>query len=394
MILVDRPLSGITVIEHANEVAAQYCGRLLAVLGATVIKVEPPGGGSMRTEPPLLQDDPPRGVLFEYLNVGKRSITCDLVTRKGAADFRSLLASADVLLDDTPIASRQGELAPEYVRAAFPGLLYVSVLPFGAYGDKSGYLGSELNLQHAGGEGFLMPNGLALELFPDRPPIKVYGHFAEFVGGMSAVTAALAALYARDDAGGQFVDVSVQDANISIGCFAVQRLGDGVMETRHGRSFKYGGVLECSDGYVQVLVLEQLQWENLVEVMGNPTWALAPELRDPLERSRRGAEINKHMRQWARAQSVRAVVEKAQALGVPMAPYNDADAVLSSDAVSQRGNFEPIELDGGVAAKVFIAPYKFPQSPLSLGQGVGPAGADNAAFLGSSAEVLTETQEP
>jgi hypothetical protein len=77
-----------------------------------------------------------------------------------------------------------------------------------------------------------------------------------------------------------------------------------------------------------------------------------------------------------------------------MAPYNDADAVLSSDAVSQRGNFEPIELDGGVAAKVFIAPYKFPQSPLSLGQGVGPAGADNAAFLGSSTEVLTETQEP
>ena len=141
-----------------------------------------------------------------------------------------------------------------------------------------------------------MPNGLTLETFPERPPVKIYGHFAEFIGGTSATCAALSALLVRDEVGGQFVDVSVQDANISVGCFAIQRLGDGVLETRHGRSFKYGGVLECSDGHVGVLTLEQRQWEGLVKLMGEPEWALEAALGDPLERSRRGAEINRHLR--------------------------------------------------------------------------------------------------
>src|SRR5437763_304283 len=183
------PLAGFTIIEHAEGVAASYAGRMLDVMGATVIKVEAPGDGN------------------------------------------------------------------------------------------------------------LMPNGLTLETFPDRPPVKIYGHFAEFMGGTSATCAALSALLVRDEVGGQFVDVSVQDANISVGCFAIQRLGEGVLENRHGRSFKYGGVLECSDGYVGVLTLEQRQWEGLVKLMGDPEWALDPALKDPLERSRRGAEINKHLRE-------------------------------------------------------------------------------------------------
>jgi crotonobetainyl-CoA:carnitine CoA-transferase CaiB-like acyl-CoA transferase len=379
----ERPLAGITVVEHASDVAAQYCGRQLAVLGATVIKVEPPGGIAMRTEPPLLCDDPPRGVLFEYLNFGKRAVTCDLSSAQGKEEFRSLLARADVLLDDTPAAERKDVLAPANVHEAFPSLVYASVLPFGAHGERAGYIATDLNLQHAGGEGFLMPNGLALERFPDRPPVKVHGHFAEYVGGMSAVSAVLAAVYARDDAGGQFVDISVQDANVSIGCFAVQRLGDGIMETRHARSFKYGGVLECRDGYVEVLVLEQHQWEKLVEVMGSPEWACAAQLSDPLERGRRGAEINSHLRAWARTQTVRELVEKGQALGVPVSPYNDAAAVLGSDAVSGRGNFQPRQLGGNLSAvPVFVAPYKFPHAPLQLGQGIGCAGADNIPLLG------------
>jgi crotonobetainyl-CoA:carnitine CoA-transferase CaiB-like acyl-CoA transferase len=163
------------------------------------------------------------------------------------------------------------------------------------------------------------------------------------------------------------------------------------METRHARSFKYGGVLECSDGYVQVLVLEQHQWEKLVELMGTPQWALAPELRDPLERGRRGAEINRHLRAWARTQTVRALVEQGQALSVPLAPYNDAGTVLGGDALSKRGNFQPVAWGSNLEAATFVAPYKFPQSPLSLGQGIGAPGADNAAYLANA--IAAESEE-
>lgn len=381
----DTPLLGITVVENARDVAAQYCGRLLATLGATVIKVEPPGGSPMRSQPPLIRQSPPAGALFEYLSLGKQSVTCELASPAGQRDFRALLAKARVLLDDTPIAERGALLSPDCVQEGFPALVHVSVLPFGAVGERAGFKARELNLQHAGGEGFLMPNGLALERFPDRPPVKIHGHFAEYVGGMSATCAVLGALYAHDEAGGQFVDVSVQDANIAVGCFAVQRLGDGVMETRHARSFKYGGVIECRDGFVQVLVLEQHQWQGLVRLMDSPAWATAAELADPLERSRRGSEINAQLRAWARSRTVQEIVTKGQAESVPISPYNEAETVLASDAVSGRANFGLAELAGGSAVPAFIAPFKFPQSPLGLGKGIGAPGADNARHFTQSA---------
>ena len=111
---------------------------------------------------------------------------------------------------------------------------------------------------------------------------------------------------------------------------AIQRLGDGVLETRHGRSFKYGGVLECSDGHVGVLTLEQRQWEGLVKLMGEPEWALEAALGNPLERSRRGAEINRHLRAWAKTNAWKDVVRKGQALNVPLARYNEPSDLLSA----------------------------------------------------------------
>ena len=150
---------------------------------------------------------------------------------------------------------------------------------------------------HASGEGILLPNGLSAELFPDRAPLKIYGHFAECQGGVAAALAALAALWMER---GQFVDVSVQDAALAVSAFAVQRFGDGVVEHRHTRSFRYGGVIECADGHVEILTLEDRQWQALIALMGRPAWAEDPLFADPLERGRRGTEINRHLRDWAR----------------------------------------------------------------------------------------------
>lgn len=376
-----QPLAGITVIEHGEHVAAQYCGRMLAVLGARVIKVEPPGGCALRCEPPLLDDDSPRSALFEYLNIGKLSVTCDLGQASGRLDFEKLLGIADLLLDDTAVTKRVGVLDAQRVRQAYPKMLFVSILPFGATGEHRDYVGTELNLLHAGGEGYLMPNGLALEIFPDRPPVKIYGHFAELVGGLSALCATLAAILAQPETGGQFVDVSVQDANIALSCFALQRLGDGVLETRHTRSFRYGGVLECVDGSVQLLVLEQHQWLNLVELMGRPAWALTPEFENPLERGRRGREINEHLREWAKTQSTADVVERGQALGVPLTPYKTTKAVLEGDLGSERPIFATTSLAGLGDFPVFVAPFRSSDQLAPLGKGIGQPGSDNSILL-------------
>jgi crotonobetainyl-CoA:carnitine CoA-transferase CaiB-like acyl-CoA transferase len=373
-----RPLTGLRVIERASGVAAQYCGRLLAVMGAEVTRVEAPGGCESRRQEPLLQTPDGRrsSVLFEYLNVEKQSVCLSLGADDHAA-FDRLLEGADLLIDDTPVRSRSAfGLSPERIRARHPRLVFVSVLPFGASGPLCSVPASELTLFHSAGEGFLMPNGLAIERLPDRPPVKIHGHFASMVGGASAAGAAIVAAMAQLDGIGQFVDISIQDANVAIGCFAIQRLGDGVVEQRQERSFKYGGVLECADGYVELLVLEQHQWMNLVALMGDPQWAQA--YTDPLERGRRGGEINVHIRGWAKSWRVADLVRAGQAAKVPFAPYNDPVAVLNSPHNLERGVFDTAQFEAMSRQAMLIAPFRFPEQTLSAARPAPAPGAHDA----------------
>lgn len=201
-------------------------------------------------------------------------------------------------------------------------------------------------------------------------------------------------MFCREEAGGQLVDVSVQDANVSLSAFAVQRYGDGVLETRATRSFRYGGVLECRDGHVEVLTLEQRQWEALVELIGTPAWATAPEFQDPLERGRRGSEINVELRRWAKDQRVEDVVREGQALGVPIAAYCSPGQVLESPQARARELFAPVEIPGLGQAEMFVAPFLFPGRQLPLRRTLGNRGEDNdeiwLRWLGHSEDELTE----
>lgn len=364
------PLAGVTVIELAHGVAAGYAGRLLATLGAETILVEPPDGSPLRREPPLLPPANEASALFAFMAAGKNSVVCDLRGSAGRRGLSALLAIADVFIHDLRSAERAAfELDEQSLRERYPDLIDVSVLPFGAYGPKADWHGEEINLIHASGEGFLLPNGLAAELFPDRPPLKVHGHFAEYQGGVVAALGALSALVSRDRAKGESVDVSVQDAALAVGAFALQRLGDGSLEHRSTRSFKFGGVLECADGCVELLTLEDRQWRGLVELMGRPDWASDPALSDQLARSRRGAEINTAIRAWARQQLTGDIVARAQALGVPMAKYSTPAEVLAGEQERARRLFQDVSIPHAGLLPILVAPFHVDGSPLTLRAG-------------------------
>lgn len=370
------PLAGVTVVELSHSVAAAYAGRLLATLGAETIIVESPDGSPLRREPPFLPPANAASALFAYLASGKKSVVCDVVTVSGRAALSNLLATADVFIHDIPVAQRASlGLDEQTLRHNYPGLIDVSVLPFGAFGPKADWQGEEINLIHASGEGFLLPNGLAVELFPDRPPLKVHGHFACYQGGAVAALGALSALMGRDQSGAESVDISVQDAMLAVGAFALQRFGDGSLEHRSTRSFKYGGVLECADGYVELLTLEDRQWRGLVELMGQPQWALDPTLSDSLERSRRGREINAAIRAWACNQFVVDVVTRAQTLGVPMAKYNSPAEVLVGKHERARELFQEVDVPGAGRLPILAAPFHFDGAPLALTAGPPQLGA-------------------
>lgn len=370
----DKPLSSLRVVEHASGVAAAQAGRLLCLMGAETVMVEPPEGAPLRHEPPFLNDEGGASALFAFLCAGKRSVICDLADQPGRGDFDRLLAGADILIDDTPLAERAAlGLDAGQIAAAHPHLIHLSVLPFGASGPKSHWKGEELNLIHAGGEGFLLPNGLSADLFPDRPPLKIAGHFANMQGGVAAALGALSALW---QGGGQYVDASVQDANVAVGAFAIQRFGDGSVEHRLTRSFRFGGVIECQDGFVELLTLEERQWQGLVRLMGTPGWATEPDLSDATGRSARGDEINRHIRAWARGWTVEDLVASAQQLGVPMARYNEPGHILSGAHETARGIFQEVTAEDGRKIKVQSLPFRFGDDALGIAGPVPALGAD------------------
>jgi crotonobetainyl-CoA:carnitine CoA-transferase CaiB-like acyl-CoA transferase len=356
------PLSGVRCIECTTGVAAAYAGRLLAAMGAEVIMIEPAGGSPLRRELPFLGADSGESALFAYLSAGKQSVCFDLGTASGHTELGRLLEGAHILIEDVATGNKKAMgLDPDRLSREWPDLVHLSVLPFGSHGPKSEWVGSELNLIHSAGEGFLLPNGLSATLFPDRPPLKIAGHFAEMQGGVAGALSALAALWSG---AGQYVDVAVQDANLAVGAFTVQRYGDGSLEHRLSRSFRYGGVIECLDGYVELLTLEQRQWHGLVELMGYPEWAQDAALEDAVIRSQRGDFINRQIRDWAGLRPVEQIVVEAQRLGVPMARYNTPEQILSGHHETARGLFSTIDLPGGGNCHIQSAPFRFGMEPL------------------------------
>jgi crotonobetainyl-CoA:carnitine CoA-transferase CaiB-like acyl-CoA transferase len=349
---VSTPLSGIRVAACVSGAAAGYALRMLSVLGAEALLIEPEGGSALRVRLPFLPNTD-ISALFAWLSAGA---TC----QTGGLD--AALAKADIFLHDTPLAEGEAQgLDEASITARFPNLIHVSILPFGVSGPKASWKGEDINILHASGEGYLLPNGLSVEMFPDRPPVKPYGHFCDYQGGTAAALGALTALWARDTLGGQYVDISSQDATLAVGAFAIQRLGDGSVEHRVERSFRYGGVIECADGFVELLTLEQRQWDGLVGLLGNPDWAQDPALISNIERSRRGPEINAHIRKWAQSRNVEDIVREGQKRSVPIAKYYTVDEVLSDTHGAHRGLFKEVG-----RLQMLVSPFHFNGEPLTL----------------------------
>ena len=282
-------LPNLRVLEVASLIPGPYCGKLLASLGAEVIKVEPPGGGDPARRRGPFPDDvphPERSGLYLYLNTGKQSITLNLHDPAGRDLLRQLVARVDMVVHDyTPANAAAVGLDSDSLLIANPNVIIVPITPFGSSGPYADYRAGHLATFHAGGEGWLLPNGVALDTFPDRPPIVAGANMGDYQAGLTAAVGASAAVHHRladPGASGQMVDASSQEAQLSVGYMPIQRHeSEGITETRFSRYFRVGGVLPASDGYVELLTLEPRQFQGLLEFMGNPDWATPGMFSDP-----------------------------------------------------------------------------------------------------------------
>ncbi|ETW94300.1 MAG: hypothetical protein ETSY2_49990, partial [Candidatus Entotheonella gemina] len=207
------PLHGLRVLELCDE-KGQFCGKLMADLGADVIKVEPLGGQSTRTVGPFLDDVPhrERSLAFWHYNTSKRGITLNPEHNGGQDLFRRLVPRADIVLESYAPGYLPGlGLGYEALSALNPGLIMCSLTPFGQTGPWRDFHTSDLLHLAAGGQ--MAGSGYDPDDVPDAPPIAPGGGNAWHMGGHYAYMAILAALYYRDMSGeGQYIDVSIHEA--------------------------------------------------------------------------------------------------------------------------------------------------------------------------------------
>ena len=369
---VPTALPDLRVLEIASLISGPYCGKLLASLDAQVIKAELPGGGDPSRRRGPFPDDTPhpeRSGLFLYLNTGKRSITLDLENPAGRDLMRQLVARVDMVVHDyTPARAAAVGLDSDSLLDANPEIIVTVVTPFGSSGPYADYRAGHLATFHAGGEGWLLPNGVALDTFPDRPPIMAGANMGDYQAGLTTAVGALAAVYNRLGAHGsptgQTVDASGQEAQLSVGYMPIQRHeSEGIIETRFSRYFRVGGVLPASDGYVELLTLEPRQFEGLLAFMGNPHWASPDMFSDP---ATHGPELNRHMREWFSQHTREWLYAEGQAHGVPIAPYYTPSEVFQSPQQRERGFYSEVDHPETGPLEYTGAPFQLSETPTTL----------------------------
>jgi len=357
-------LQGSRVVELGESVSAPYCAKLLADMGAEVIKVERPGVGDQAREyGPFPGDEPhpERSGLFLYLNANKQGVTLDLETPTGREILGDLLAQSQVFVHNLH-PKEMDRLGVDYERLSKHNaqLVMASITPFGLTGPYRNYKAYDINLAAAGG----ICEGLGS---PDREPLTFgtpqVGYFAAMAAASSIVIALLAG-------GGQHIDIAEVEAMAGIynGPEALMAVYQWRMTRRtghHALDFPYPNcILRCKDGYIFVGSPEGRQWKKFLEIMGNPEWAKEPRFRNRTTMNNEYAdEVDGYVEEWLLKHTKAELLDLALEHRVPLAPVRNFDEVRNDESLADqfvavdRSDTGPISFAG--------PPYKLPGQPVS-----------------------------
>jgi len=287
-------LRDIRVLDLSEDVAGPFCTKLLAGLGAEVIKVEPPGAGDVsRRAGPFVHETPhaEQSATFLYLNTGKKSLTLDLQSQTGVFILQRLAQECAILVESFP-AGYLDQLGLGYaaLERLNPGLIYTSVTPFGQTGPYRDYKGSELVAQAMGA--LMHTIGL-----PDKEPLRIGGNAAGYTTGMSAFSATLLALYVRDAAGhGQHVDVSAMETITVAQIHASIAHQFGRMPTR-----RVSTLAQAQDGWVHAGLERggrEDTWARVCALMGRPELVDDPKFNTREARREHQQELLTLINEW------------------------------------------------------------------------------------------------
>ncbi len=345
---IEPPLSGFRVIDMAD-VKGELAGRLLADLGADVIRVEPPGGGASRRMPPFVPGSD-TSLYFAFRNFNKRGVTIDTITSEGRGRLRELLAGADVWIESTkPGTLAPFGLDPREVSAEFAHLLVLSITDFGQEGPYARFEATDEVVQAMSGH-------LAASGIPEKPPLLIPGAFAYDAAGVVGALAVLIGLVAKQRTGrGQHLDFSVLEAAIQLNTWQMANMQptlDAGLDppiVRSGTTVVYP-LFETADGFITMVILSPRQWFAMWEWMGRPE-AFADEMwSQTLTRLMNGDVLNPVIAEHFAPMTMEEAAAEAQRRGVVVTPMLKPSDILVNEHYVSRSTFVPVEVDPGMSA--------------------------------------------
>lgn len=357
--MATRALSGVKVLDLGHYVAGPLCAKLLANLGADVVKVERPlVGDGARSVGPFKGDDPhsEKSGLFLALNVSKRGITLNLKSRAGVSILEDLVRDADVLVENfAPRVMRRLGLSYNHLRKINPKLVMTSISNFGQTGPYRGYKASELVDLALSGMLYTVGDY-------DREPLQVGYHMSQISAGLMASTATLASLYARKHTGrGDRLDVSIMECGVAMAFRpAVLYSYTGMIlrrKPKHVSGDLCNAAFATKDGHVNPLVYGYADWDAFAAVLD------CPELIDSrfetyAGRTQHMAELEPLLRSaFAKEASKFDLYHRGQEAGLNFGPVQTTQDLLDCPQLKERGFWE--ELKHPIAGK-----FKYPGTPL------------------------------
>ena len=334
-------LEGLRVVEFGEAVSAPYCGKLLADMGAEVVKVERAGVGDQSREyGPFLNDEPhhEHSGLYLYLNSNKLGITLNLETPTGKELLQGLLAQSDVFVHNLhPLEMDRVFLTYESISGANPGIVMASITPFGLSGPYRDYLAYDINLAAGGG----ICEGLGS---PDREPLTFGTPQVGYFAGSAAASSIVLALLAKEDDGpGQHIDIAEIEAMAGLyngpeALMAVYQWRVTRRTGHHALDFPYPNcILRCKDGYIFVGSPEGRQWRRLLEIMGSPEWSQDPRFRNRTVMNNQYAdEVDSYVEEWLLDYTKEELLALALEHRVPLAPVRGFDEVRNDPSLAQQ----------------------------------------------------------
>lgn len=371
------PLQGVRVLDLGRIYQGPWCGLLLALAGADVVKVEEPGGEPARAGR--------RGstIPVALLNSNKRTLTLDLKKERGRALFLDLVRKADVVIENfTPGTMDRLGVGPDVLLEVNPRLVYGAATGYGVDGPDRDLLAMDITMQAHGAI-------MSVTGFPENPPVKSGVAFIDFSGGTTLYAGVVTALYERERTGrGRVVDVAMIDilypmltSNLT-GYYATgtaRRAGNG-----HGGApvVPYNVYACAGEGYVAIIVVTQTHWRGLCEAMGKPELADEERFATNAMRFRNLEALDRLVEDWTRSLGRDEVVARLRAARVPCAAVRGVEEMIEDRHLHERGAIVRMRHPSAGDVVVPHSPLRFRGTPLAPLTPSRDVGADNRAVLG------------